>query len=119
MARGAASRKRRRHCGKDAPSSAGLWNYRENPEFGDCLQPGDATALTGGSSSGAVASVLEDRRLRRSEPTPEARCACRPLSAVWRGIGRRMGGAIGVEARTWLNLSTRWGGFFGTSKMLP
>lgn len=31
----------------------------ENPEFGDCLQPGDPTALTGGSSSGAVASVLE------------------------------------------------------------
>lgn len=31
----------------------------ENQEFGDCLQPGDATALTGGSSSGAVASVLE------------------------------------------------------------
>jgi Asp-tRNA(Asn)/Glu-tRNA(Gln) amidotransferase A subunit family amidase len=31
----------------------------ENPEFGDCLQPGDATALTGGSSSGAAASVQE------------------------------------------------------------
>jgi aspartyl-tRNA(Asn)/glutamyl-tRNA(Gln) amidotransferase subunit A len=31
----------------------------ENPEFGDCLQPGKPTALTGGSSSGAVASVLE------------------------------------------------------------
>jgi aspartyl-tRNA(Asn)/glutamyl-tRNA(Gln) amidotransferase subunit A len=31
----------------------------ENPEFGDCLQPGNATALTGGSSSGAAASVLE------------------------------------------------------------
>lgn len=31
----------------------------ENPEFGDCLLPGDAGALTGGSSSGAVASVLE------------------------------------------------------------
>jgi aspartyl-tRNA(Asn)/glutamyl-tRNA(Gln) amidotransferase subunit A len=31
----------------------------ENPEFGDCLQFGDATALTGGSSSGAAASVLE------------------------------------------------------------
>ncbi|MDR3742183.1 MAG: amidase [Terracidiphilus sp.] len=31
----------------------------ENPEFGDCLQPGDPTALTGGSSSGAVASLLE------------------------------------------------------------
>jgi Asp-tRNA(Asn)/Glu-tRNA(Gln) amidotransferase A subunit family amidase len=31
----------------------------ENPEFGDCLQPGDATSLTGGSSSGAAASVQE------------------------------------------------------------
>lgn len=31
----------------------------ENPEFGDCLQPGDTRALTGGSSSGAAASVLE------------------------------------------------------------
>ncbi len=31
----------------------------ENPEFGDCLQPGNPNALTGGSSSGAVASVLE------------------------------------------------------------
>ena len=31
----------------------------ENSEFGDCLLPGDAGALTGGSSSGAVASVLE------------------------------------------------------------
>lgn len=31
----------------------------ENPEFGDCVQPGDEGALTGGSSSGAVASVLE------------------------------------------------------------
>jgi len=31
----------------------------ENPEFGDCLQPRDCTALTGGSSSGAAASVQE------------------------------------------------------------
>src|SRR5450631_3753535 len=31
----------------------------ENPEFGDCLQPGVEGALTGGSSSGAAASVLE------------------------------------------------------------
>jgi len=31
----------------------------ENPQFGDCLQPRDATALTGGSSSGAAASVQE------------------------------------------------------------
>jgi Asp-tRNA(Asn)/Glu-tRNA(Gln) amidotransferase A subunit family amidase len=31
----------------------------ENPEYGDCLQPRDATALTGGSSSGAAVSVQE------------------------------------------------------------
>src|SRR5580692_1649919 len=31
----------------------------ENPEFGDCVQPGDPGALTGGSSSGAAASVME------------------------------------------------------------
>jgi Asp-tRNA(Asn)/Glu-tRNA(Gln) amidotransferase A subunit family amidase len=31
----------------------------ENPDFGDCLQPGNPAALTGGSSSGAAASILE------------------------------------------------------------
>ena len=31
----------------------------ENPEFGDCIQPGTRDCLTGGSSSGACASVLE------------------------------------------------------------
>jgi Asp-tRNA(Asn)/Glu-tRNA(Gln) amidotransferase A subunit family amidase len=31
----------------------------ENPDYGDCLQPRDPTALTGGSSSGAAASVQE------------------------------------------------------------
>jgi aspartyl-tRNA(Asn)/glutamyl-tRNA(Gln) amidotransferase subunit A len=31
----------------------------QNPEYGDCLQPRDASRLTGGSSSGAVASVQE------------------------------------------------------------
>jgi Asp-tRNA(Asn)/Glu-tRNA(Gln) amidotransferase A subunit family amidase len=31
----------------------------ENPDYGDCLQPRDRTALTGGSSSGAAASVQE------------------------------------------------------------
>ena len=31
----------------------------ENPEFGDCIQPGTSDALTGGSSSGAAASVME------------------------------------------------------------
>jgi Asp-tRNA(Asn)/Glu-tRNA(Gln) amidotransferase A subunit family amidase len=31
----------------------------ENADYGDCLQPRDATLLTGGSSSGAAASVQE------------------------------------------------------------
>lgn len=31
----------------------------ENPEYGDCLQPRDSGLLTGGSSSGAAASVQE------------------------------------------------------------
>jgi aspartyl-tRNA(Asn)/glutamyl-tRNA(Gln) amidotransferase subunit A len=35
----------------------------ENLEYGDCLQPRDATLLTGGSSSGAVASVQEGSAL--------------------------------------------------------
>ena len=35
----------------------------ENPDYGDCLQPRDATLLTGGSSSGAVASVQEGSAL--------------------------------------------------------
>lgn len=35
----------------------------ENPEYGDCVQPRDASALTGGSSSGAAASVQEGSAL--------------------------------------------------------
>jgi aspartyl-tRNA(Asn)/glutamyl-tRNA(Gln) amidotransferase subunit A len=35
----------------------------ENPDFGDCLQPRDPTLLTGGSSSGAAASVQEGSAL--------------------------------------------------------
>lgn len=31
----------------------------ENREFGDCVQPNDASSLTGGSSSGAAASIQE------------------------------------------------------------
>jgi len=31
----------------------------ENPEFGDCVQPGNPGALTGGSTSGGAASVME------------------------------------------------------------
>jgi len=35
----------------------------ENPDYGDCLQPGDATRLTGGSSSGSAAALLEGSAL--------------------------------------------------------
>ena len=35
----------------------------ENPDYGDCLQPRDANLLTGGSSSGAAASVQEGSAL--------------------------------------------------------
>ncbi len=31
----------------------------ENPEFGDCIQPGTSDRLTGGSSSGSAASLME------------------------------------------------------------
>jgi Asp-tRNA(Asn)/Glu-tRNA(Gln) amidotransferase A subunit family amidase len=35
----------------------------ENPDYGDCLQPRNPTLLTGGSSSGAAASVQEGSAL--------------------------------------------------------
>ena len=35
----------------------------ENPDFGDCVQPANAALLTGGSSSGAAASVQEGSAL--------------------------------------------------------
>lgn len=35
----------------------------ENPDYGDCLQPADAQLLTGGSSSGAAASIQEGSAL--------------------------------------------------------
>jgi aspartyl-tRNA(Asn)/glutamyl-tRNA(Gln) amidotransferase subunit A len=35
----------------------------ENPDFGDCLQPANSALLTGGSSSGAAASVQEGSAL--------------------------------------------------------
>jgi aspartyl-tRNA(Asn)/glutamyl-tRNA(Gln) amidotransferase subunit A len=68
----------------------------ENPEFGDCLQPRDAGVLTGGSSSGAVASVQEGSALAAigtdtggSVRVPAALCglvgyrASHSLPSVW------------------------------------
>jgi aspartyl-tRNA(Asn)/glutamyl-tRNA(Gln) amidotransferase subunit A len=64
----------------------------ENPEFGDCEQPGKPGALTGGSSSGAAASVLEGSALAAigtdtggSVRTPAALCG---LAGYRASIGR-------------------------------
>lgn len=59
MAGSATSRTRRGHHRKTHLHPLAYGITGQNPEFGDCLQPGDPGALTGGSSSGAVASVLE------------------------------------------------------------
>ena len=71
----------------------------ENPEFGDCAQPGDAGALTGGSSSGAAASVLEGSAVAAigtdtggSIRVPAALCGLAGYRATlrrgdWRGAG--------------------------------
>jgi Asp-tRNA(Asn)/Glu-tRNA(Gln) amidotransferase A subunit family amidase len=64
----------------------------ENPEFGDCEQPGNPGVLTGGSSSGAAASVLEGSALAAigtdtggSVRTPAALCG---LTGYRASIGR-------------------------------
>jgi aspartyl-tRNA(Asn)/glutamyl-tRNA(Gln) amidotransferase subunit A len=71
----------------------------ENPEFGDCLQPGNPTALTGGSSSGAAASILEGSALAAigtdtggSVRVPAALCGIAGYRASL-GIGDWRGGA--------------------------
>jgi Asp-tRNA(Asn)/Glu-tRNA(Gln) amidotransferase A subunit family amidase len=69
----------------------------DNPEFGDCVQPNDASALTGGSSSGAAASVQEGSAVvgfgtdtGGSIRTPAALCGLAGFRATvgsgdWRG----------------------------------
>lgn len=69
----------------------------ENPDFGDCEQPGNPGVLTGGSSSGAAASILEGSALAAigtdtggSIRTPAALCGIAGYRASigrgdWRG----------------------------------
>jgi aspartyl-tRNA(Asn)/glutamyl-tRNA(Gln) amidotransferase subunit A len=71
----------------------------ENPDFGDCLQPGNPTALTGGSSSGAAASILEGSAIAAigtdtggSIRVPAALCGLAGYRASI-GIGNWQGGA--------------------------
>jgi aspartyl-tRNA(Asn)/glutamyl-tRNA(Gln) amidotransferase subunit A len=74
----------------------------ENADYGDCVQPRDATLLTGGSSSGAAASVQEGSALAAigtdtggSVRVPSALCGLagyRSSHGVSRGETRWAGG---------------------------
>ena len=88
----------------------------ENPDFGDCVQPQDPGALTGGSSSGAGASIMEGSAVAAigtdtggSIRVPAALCGFAGYRASL-GRGNWRGG------RTWLPRSTPWAGFFAISK---
>ena len=70
----------------------------ENPDYGDCLQPDDATRLTGGSSSGAAASIQEGSALAAigtdtggSVRAPAALCGLAGYRAT-HGLGGWSGG---------------------------
>lgn len=76
----------------------------ENPEFGDCIQPGTKDALTGGSSSGAAASVMEGSAVAAigtdtggSVRAPAALCGLAGYRASL-GRGRWRGGAHLAES---------------------
>jgi aspartyl-tRNA(Asn)/glutamyl-tRNA(Gln) amidotransferase subunit A len=104
----------------------------ENPEFGDCVQPGDAGALTGGSSSGAAASVLEGSAVAAigtdtggSIRVPAALCGLAGYRATL-GRGDWRGGAHLAESfdtMGWLfgdlEDAPLLGGLFGPSETEP
>jgi Asp-tRNA(Asn)/Glu-tRNA(Gln) amidotransferase A subunit family amidase len=76
----------------------------ENPEFGDCIQPGTADTLTGGSSSGAAASVMEGSAIAAigtdtggSVRVPAALCGLAGYRATL-GRGNWRGGAHLAES---------------------
>jgi aspartyl-tRNA(Asn)/glutamyl-tRNA(Gln) amidotransferase subunit A len=76
----------------------------ENPDFGDCLQPGNPQALTGGSSGGAAASVMERSALAAigtdtggSVRVPAALCGLAGYRATL-GRGNWRGGAHLAES---------------------
>jgi aspartyl-tRNA(Asn)/glutamyl-tRNA(Gln) amidotransferase subunit A len=76
----------------------------ENAEFGDCLQPRDGGTLTGGSSSGAAASVQEGSAVLAigtdtggSIRVPAALCGLAGYRASW-GLGDWRGGAHLAES---------------------
>src|SRR3984893_10823184 len=68
----------------------------ENPDYGDCLQPRDATLLTGGSSSGAAASVQEGSAL-----APDPGGSIRIPSALCGLAGYRTSHGIAHSEERW------------------
>jgi Asp-tRNA(Asn)/Glu-tRNA(Gln) amidotransferase A subunit family amidase len=86
----------------------------ENPEYGDCLQPRDPTRLTGGSSSGAAASVQEGSAVAAigtdtggSIRVPAALCGLAGCRSGWRTTA-----GYGAGVSIWRNRSTRSAGSF-------
>ena len=83
----------------------------ENPEFGDCIQPGRPGALTGGSSSGAAASAMEGSALAAigtdtggSVRVPAALCGLAGYRSTL-GCGDWRGGAhlaVSFDTMGWL-----------------
>jgi Asp-tRNA(Asn)/Glu-tRNA(Gln) amidotransferase A subunit family amidase len=76
----------------------------ENRDYGDCLQPADATSLTGGSSSGSAAAVQEGSAVAAigtdtggSIRAPAALCGLAGYRASL-GVGRWWGGAHLAES---------------------
>lgn len=104
----------------------------ENPEFGDCLQPGNPGALTGGSSSGAAASVLEGSAVAAigtdtggSVRAPAALCGLVGYRASigrgdWRGAGHL---AQSFDTQGWLfrdlEVAPLLGSFFAPEPIEP
>ena len=95
----------------------------ENPDFGDCRQPGNQDALTGGSSSGAAASILEGSALAAigtdtggSIRVPAALCGIAGYRSSlgrgdWRGAGHL---APSFDTLGWLYRDLEDGPLLGT-----
>lgn len=76
----------------------------ENADYGDCVQPADATSLTGGSSSGSAAAVQEGSAMAAigtdtggSIRVPAALCGLAGYRAS-HGLGDWLGGAHLAES---------------------
>ena len=109
----------RGHHRQDAPASSGLRHHRRESRIRRLPAAGRSDcALTGGSSSGAAASVLEGSAVAAiGTDTGRLRPrACRALRAG-RSIEPRSGAATGAAVRTWRNPSTPWAGSFAILKM--